>query len=576
MSTLLSVIRKRNAAVAFTMVIVAVVGTSSVVLALNSFVSQQAESSSVSGVASIVGDSSASGGSAIKFGVQGPGWPAVPPAQICGNASILDGPATPPAGAIVVPAGDNQGLTPNWNGSGFSQSNKTFWFAPGVHTVGSDEFAQIIPGSGSTYIGAPGAIIDGQKINQKAFTGQASNVTIKHLTMRNFQTPHDQGAVNGDGGVGWTVSNNTMTANNGAAIFGADNGVVSYNCLKDNGQYGFQSLGGSVNVVFDHNEIAGNNAANTEQTAGIENCGCSGGGKFWDSREVTVTNNYVHDNKGAGLWADTINVGFLFENNWIENNDGEGIFMEVSYNFVIRNNVLIRNGHVFGPRNPGFPTGAIYISESGSDPRVTTTRNNFNQASEIHNNLFKDNWGGIAAWENSDRFCSNGLPTVECTLVSPAVFTSASCASNLADPAKNQPGQNPDYFTDCRWRTQNLKVHHNTFSVNPTAIGQNCGPQNACGINALMSNYGSVSPYTSTTVGTNVMFNQGNSFYDNKYYGPWYFWPWEQSNTAYPVSFTDWRKPITDKCMLPGQIASGTCNSGFGQDAGSTYDPTPL
>lgn len=77
-------------------------------------------------------------------------------------------------------------------------------------------------------------------------------------------------------------------------------------------------------------------------------------------------------------------------------------------------------------------------------------------------------------------------------------------------------------------------------------------------------------------IGTNVMFNQGNSFYDNKYYGPWYFWPWEQSNTAYPVSFTDLGKPVTDKCMLPGQIASGTCSSGFGQDAGSTYDPTPL
>ncbi len=33
-------------------------------------------------------------------------WPTEPPARICGNASILTGPSTPPAGAVVVPEGD--------------------------------------------------------------------------------------------------------------------------------------------------------------------------------------------------------------------------------------------------------------------------------------------------------------------------------------------------------------------------------------------------------------------------------------------------------------------------------------
>jgi len=502
-------------------------------------------------------------------------WPASPPAQICNNSTYLDGPSTAPVGAIVVPAGDNTALTPNWNGNGFSQQNKTFWFAPGVHTVGNDQFAQIIPGSGSTYIGAPGAIIDGQKINEKAFTGTASNVTIKYLTIRNFQTPHDQGTVNGDAGSGWVVSNNTMTMNNGAAIFAADNNVVSYNCLKDNGQYGFQTAGGTVKALLDHNEISGNNAANTEQTAGIENCGCSGGGKFWDSREITVTNNYVHDNKGAGLWADTINVGFLIEGNWIENNDGEGIYMEISYNFNIKNNVLKHNGTVFGPKNPGFPTGAIYISESGADSRVTTATNNFNQTADISGNLFQDNWGGVVLWENSNRFCSNGLPTVECTLVNPAVITAASCDANLADPSKNQPGQTPDYYHDCRWRTQNVKVFNNTFRIDPAAVHAQCTSNNSCGVNAVFSTYSSTDPYEGIDVGIDVAFNQNNTFYDNVYLGPWVFMPWAQSNTAYPISFTDWRKPVTDKCSLTSQILSGTCNSGFGQDAGSTYNVNP-
>jgi hypothetical protein len=561
METMLKKARLSPGQIALYMSVLVIVG---VVITLAIFaggtpVAFEAETGALSGAACTSNDSNASGGAEVKFGGAGCGsattWPSAPPALVCGNASILNGPATAPAGAVVVPAGDNSGLTPDWNG-----------------TLGNDQFAQIIPGSGSTYIGAPGAIIDGQKINEKAFDSQTNNVTIKYLTIKNFITPHDQGAINGDGASGWNVSNNTLLLNNGAAVFLADNGVASYNCMKDNGQYGFQTMGGTVKATLDHNEITGNNAANTEQTAGIENCGCSGGGKFWDSREVTVTNNYVHDNKGAGLWADTINVGFLFDGNWIENNDGEGIFMEVSYNFVIRNNVLKHNGTVFGPKNPGFPTGAIYVSESGSDSRVTTATNNFNQVSQINNNLFQDNWGGVALWENSNRFCSQGLPTVECTLVNPSVITVNSCASNLANAATNQPGHNPDYFNDCRWRTKNVEVKGNTFKLNPTNV-TGCDVSKACGIQAMLSNYGSSIPYNAAQVPHNIAFQQGNVFANNTYQGPWYFWGWAQSNTVYPIQFSQWQRAVTTECNTASEISSGTCTTGFGQDAGSTYTP---
>ena len=73
--------------------------------------------------------------------------------------------------------------------------------------------------------------------------------------------------------------------------------------------------------------IVGNNTGDWESR--ISGCGCTGGGKFWDVRNVRVTNNYVHDNKSVGLWADTNDNNFLFEGNWIENNDGEAIFWEI-------------------------------------------------------------------------------------------------------------------------------------------------------------------------------------------------------------------------------------------------------
>ena len=90
-------------------------------------------------------------------------YPGTPPARICGNAAIPgEGPTSAPAGAVTVPAGNNSGVN-------FGLDNTTFWFAPGAHTLGTGEFSQIDPGSNSTYIGAPGAILDGQRINRYAF-----------------------------------------------------------------------------------------------------------------------------------------------------------------------------------------------------------------------------------------------------------------------------------------------------------------------------------------------------------------------------------------------------------------------
>src|SRR5262249_54892420 len=158
-----------------------------------------------------------------------------------------------------------------------------------------------------------------------------------------------------------------------AGAFVGSGNTIHYSCLRNNGQYGFSAYApnGITNIVLDHNEISGNNTDDWETK--IPGCGCTGGGKFWATTGATVTNNYVHDNKSVGLWADTNNVGFDFSGNYISNNDGIGVFYEISYNARIVNNALIRNGLVFGPTNPGFPTGAIYLSESGGDSRAGST-----------------------------------------------------------------------------------------------------------------------------------------------------------------------------------------------------------
>ena len=58
---------------------------------------------------------------------------------------------------MVVPAGDNSGVFASGLPAG-----TTYWFAAGDHTIGTSPYSQITPGPGDVFLGAPGAILDGQ------------------------------------------------------------------------------------------------------------------------------------------------------------------------------------------------------------------------------------------------------------------------------------------------------------------------------------------------------------------------------------------------------------------------------
>jgi hypothetical protein len=106
------------------------------------------------------------------------GAPTAPKVRACGNGSVLSGPASAPAGAVTIPAGDNSktiGL------DSYIQANTTYWLAAGVHTLGSTEYSQVIPKDGDTFIGAPGAVLYGLGVNRFAFTHHAKHYTVNNL-----------------------------------------------------------------------------------------------------------------------------------------------------------------------------------------------------------------------------------------------------------------------------------------------------------------------------------------------------------------------------------------------------------
>jgi hypothetical protein len=432
--------------------------------------------------------------------------------------------AYPNTNFVDVPPGDNfELLAHNW----MIEANTTYYFEPGVHTLGLGQYNQIIPKNNDVFVGAPGAILDGQESNAYAFTQHATGVRIEFLEIRHFVSPLDQGVVNHDIATNWTMSHNYMHDNGGAAVLLGDSNTAQYNCLDHNAQYGFQIFG--KNVKASYNEISRNDSANVESSN--PGCGCSGGMKAWGAKNVVLNHNWVHDNLNVGLWIDTNNVGFDISNNQITDNSAEAIIYETSYNFHITNNYIARNAWVKGMENPGFPNPAIYISESGGDSRVGALY----ATSQIANNTLVDNWGGVTLWENANRYCGVGIDH-ECTLVNPAVATMKTCSTTLLATSP--------YIDDCRWKTQNINVHDNTLRLTPANI-PHCTAANDCGDQALVSQYGTCGgpctpgdPYMGTFVEDNITFHQNNHFTNNTYVGPWRFEIHEQNHL---VSFTTWK-----------------------------------
>ncbi|UUZ95066.1 right-handed parallel beta-helix repeat-containing protein [Paenibacillus sp. P25] len=495
--------------------------------------------------------------------------PTSSPVSVCENTSLLSGPKSAPAGAVVVPAGDNSAFD-------FNRPGATFWFESGSHTLANDIYGQINTKEGTTYLGAPGAVLDGRNTNLYAFTGDVANVTIKYLTIKNFGRGNDnqnEGVVNHDSGTGWTIQYNTISDNDGAGVFLGTDNVVSYNCLKDNGQYGFSMFKAPVegesaikNIVLDHNEIAGNNTDNWE--AQIPGRGCTGGGKFWDVNGATVTNNYVHDNRGTGLWADTNNIDFLFEGNYIDHNDGEGIWYEISYNATIRNNIISRNAWISGRNNQGSPGPAIYLSESGGDSRLPSAVSGAPKI-RIYGNSFVNNFSGVSIYENANRFCNSNGNTSKgyCTpFVSPTLLPDSPRSYDYPNPISGVHPCYTDissepYKTDCRWKAQNIEVFNNEFrfedSVVPCA-GTYCGVQ---ALTATGADNMPWSPYTVAGIQSDVMFHNNNSFHDNHYFGRWRF----AKGYGETVSFHTWRSaPYTQDAN--STFADDPNNGGNGGD----------
>ncbi len=212
-------------------------------------------------------------------------------------------------------------------------------------------------------------------VTATAFSGFASNVTILGLVIEKYATPAGMSAVGL--GAGWTLIYCEVRLNHYAGVSIYTNSIVRNSFIHHNGALGM--IGAGDNALVESNEISYNNFAGFNPFWG------SGGSKWVLTSGLVVRNNFSHHNGGPGLSTDIGNIYTLYEGNRIEDNERGGIFHEISYDAVIRNNIARRNGA--GKAYPWWTTGAGIEVYGSSNV-------------EVYGNTVEDNFQGITGLDD--------------------------------------------------------------------------------------------------------------------------------------------------------------------------------
>jgi parallel beta-helix repeat protein len=259
--------------------------------------------------------------------------------------------------------------------------NTRFLLRAGTHRVS----APVSPKNGQSFTGEMGAIVSGGNSTPHAFTGSGSGVVLDRLIIEHFANPAQQGAIHGDHSQVWTVRNCEVRYTAGTGIRTGPRMQILTSKIHHNAQLGIGGLGDDM--LIEGNEIAYNNYE-SKFDPGWE----AGGTKFVLSNRLVVRKNHVHHNTGPGLWTDIDNVNSLIEENVCEDNTQMGIFHEISFAAIIRNNTVRRNA--VNAVNWWLYGGGILVAHS--------------KGVEVYGNVCEDNYNGIVAIDQGRGLSPHG------------------------------------------------------------------------------------------------------------------------------------------------------------------------
>jgi hypothetical protein len=259
-----------------------------------------------------------------------------------------------------------------------------------------------------------------------------ASVTVKGLVAEKAANPaQSPSAAVRLGGAGSVVEGNEIRLNHGTGVGVQSSGTLRDNHIHHNGQLGMAASG--ANVLVEGNEVAYNNYA------GYNWFWEAGGSKFCFTSDLVVRGNHAHHNRGPGLWTDIDNIRTLYERNRATGNLGAGIKHEISYDAVVRDNVLEGNVET---DYPGWG-GQLFILAS---PNV-----------QVYGNLMKgpDGVSLAQASRGSGKYGAYELRNIS---VHDNAFSGTSAQGLAAGLVKN-------VSDDSYYSSRNIVFRHNTYHL---------------------------------------------------------------------------------------------------------------
>lgn len=198
---------------------------------------------------------------------------------------------------------------------------------------------------------------------------RVADVTIENVTVERYANRSSRGAVNPDDSPRWTIRRVTARQNHGAGIGIGPGTVVENADIVDNGQIG---LAGNCDFR-DGQPNAGESILVEIRDSRIRDNGRTGFDWAWEggalkikfcTAGVVFENNWVHDNSGPGIWLDIDNADAVVRRNLAERNSVTGIFYEISFGpALIEHNISRDNGG--DPRPAGLEAGIVVSNSTG-------------------------------------------------------------------------------------------------------------------------------------------------------------------------------------------------------------------
>jgi len=315
-------------------------------------------------------------------------------------------------------------------------SGTTFCFSPGTYVltghVAPKEYDQLIS------VTPRAAILTGLDTYDGGIVGWAGmpyghDVLVQGFVIQHFVNPWGTFPRSPlQAGDNWTIRDNEISYNSESGVHLASGSQLVGNFIHDNGRYGFEG-GPLTNVLVQNNEVSFNNAAHYDPNND------AGGSKIIESSGVVFQNNWVHDNYGNGLWTDMGNSSVTFENNTLERNYLAGIAHEIGWDAVIRNNTFRGNG-TFAVGLSLWYSADLFVYDS--------------QNVEIYGNTIVAGINGITLRDDDRGSDSRGLLQIandsvhDNTITLPALGTTGMVGNRAA---AYTPGNN--------------RFEHNTYSV---------------------------------------------------------------------------------------------------------------